>query len=283
MAEIYRDTPTNITLDIPGASDVFYTVLRDGVEVAVGNGTSIPLPFKIYGYDGQFEVRWEFFVPGDNISHTRYESHEIVTSFIPNLVSPAERALERTVRRSIQAYTGQEFGYSYGALAVEGNDTDQIRLPKRLIDLDGVQFNVAPFVTIPIGFVNIINDGFALSTAVNNNNYYGIKEAPPEGEQYLANGVIYVPGTRRTWRKGMTYLVLGSWGWEGVPEDIAEAARVLYEDYSYPESEWRRRYIGAIRAGDWRVDFKDMAFIGTGNTEVDRLLDKYRLSGVGII
>lgn len=282
MAEILRDTQVTMTLDVAGATDVFYTVRREGVVILEGTGSSFPLPFKIYGYNGTFDVAWEFTVLPDTTIHTRYESHEIVTRYVDNLSDPAMITRERAVRRSIQAYCGQDFGYYYGSIAVQGNGTNVLRLPKRLINVDNVGFTVAPFTPIPIGYVNIVNDGWGLSTAWGND-YYGIKEAPPDDGIYMSTGVIYVPGTRRLWSEAYTYGITGSWGYESVPLDVLEAASYLMDDRSFPEDQWRNRYVDNIRAGDWRLEFTGMAHRGTGNVEADRLLDKYRLSGVGVI
>lgn len=281
MAEILRDTPTSLQLDVPGATDVFHTVKREGVVVYEGTGTLLTLPFKVYGYDGPFEVMWEFTILPDTTIHTRYEAHEIVTRYVDVTGAPLI-ARERAVRRAIQSYCGQDFGYFYGSVVAQGNGTNVMRLPKRLISVDNLTNSTPPFTAIPIGYLSIVNDGWGLSTAWGND-YYGIKEAPPEEGIYVSTGVIYVPGANRVFSTSYTYAITGSWGYESVPLDVIEAASILMEDYSFPEAEWRRRYVDNIRAGDWRVEFTSQAHRGTGNAEADRLLDKYRMTGVGVI
>jgi hypothetical protein len=50
------------------------------------------------------------------------------------------------------------------------------------------------------------------------------------------------------------------------------------------DHKYRDKYLQSIKMGDWRIQFHDLAFNGTGNATADKLLLDYRIyPGVGII
>ncbi len=116
----------------------------------------------------------------------------------------------------------------------------------------------------------------------------GIKSAPPEvvlDNYYSGAGPIMPPGSYRNvfFRDDVQYNITGLWGYHDVPEDVRQAARLLVADYSCDESLWRDRYINAIKAGDWRIDFNGEAFQGTGNVVADQILAAYRRTSLVIV
>lgn len=282
--EIFRDSQVTLGVDVPGATEITAVVIKDGVEVHSAEGSSFPLPFKVYGYDGPFQVRWEFFMPGDLTLHTRYESHEIVTPLVDLGEAPTQDDIdaERIVRRIIQSLTGQGFGFSYGSRAIIGTGERVLHLPQRLINLTGVSLNVYPYDAIPFGAINITGGGWALSTG-SGPEYLTAKMAPPEDAIYSSNGVIVVPGFVNRWDANNVYVITGSWGYEGVPHDISEAAAILIDDYNCNEDTYRNKFIANMRSADWRIEFDPRTWSGTGNVKADQLIAPYMRSGYGIV
>lgn len=282
--EIFRDTAPTFALEVAGATEITATVIRDGVEVYDSTGSTFTLPFKVYGYDGPFQVRWEFFVPGDPVLHTRYEAHEIVTP----LVTLGEDAVqddidaERLVRRIIQSICGQNFGFTYGAKAIIGSGERVLHLPQRLIHLTGVTLNVYPYDAIPFGSIHITGGGWALTTG-SGPEYLTTKMAPPEDAIYSSNGVIVVPGFVNNWTANNIYIITGSWGYEGVPQDISDAASLLIDDYNCDEDTYRNKFIANMRSADWRIEYDPRTWSGTGNAKADQLIAPYIRSGYGLV
>jgi hypothetical protein len=290
MAELFRDSNVTLDLGIANAYEITITFLRDGVIVHEAEGNTVNIPFKIMGYDGPFEVRWQFFITGDPILHTRYEAHDVVTPLVDldsidiDDMTTAERvAAERMVRRIIQGLVGQTFGFTYGAVAVVGSGERSLNLPKRLIHLDGVSFNYYPFDRVPFGAISVGNGGWSITTQYGNEYFPSVKHAPPEDAIYTSNGVIVAPGYVHKWQPDVTYLVTGSWGWEGVPVEISEAARLLIDDYNCAEDTYRNKFIANMRSADWRIEYDPRTWSGTGNIKADQLIAPYMRSGYGII
>lgn len=285
MAELFRDTTLNLDLGIANATEITATFIRDGVVVHTAVGTPVAVPFKIMGYDGPFQVRWEFFVPNDPILHTRYESHDVVTPLVDLDVDATvdEVDAERLVRRIIEGVTGQSFGFSYGAVATVGSGDRQMNLPKRMIHLDGVSFNYFPYDRVPYGAITLTNGGWTITTQYGNDYFPSVKHAPPEEAIITSNGVIVAPGYVHKWSKDVTYLVTGSWGWEGVPVEVNEAAKLLIDDYNCNEDTYRNKFIANMRSADWRIEFDPRTWAGTGNIKADQLLAAYVRSGYGIV
>jgi hypothetical protein len=290
MAELFRDSSVTLDLGIATAYEITATFVRDGVVVHEAEGNTVAIPFKIMGYDGPFEVRWQFFVTGDPILHTRYEAHEVVTPLVeldtidePDMTDTEKANAERLVRRIIQGLTGQTFGFTYGAVAVIGSGERSLNLPKRLIHLDGVSYNYYPYDRVPFGAITVSNGGWSLTTQYGNDYFPSVKHAPPEDAIYTANGVIVAPGYVHKWQPDVTYLVTGSWGWEGVPVEVSEAARLLIDDYNCAEDTYRNKFIANMRSADWRIEYDPRTWSGTGNIKADQLIAQYVRSGYGII
>lgn len=283
--EIFRDSPVSLNLDIPNVveTEVTATIIRDGVEVYEASGSNVPLPFKIYGYDGPFEVRWEFFVPGDPLLHTRYEAHEIVTPLV-DLAGATQEEIEgeRLVRRIIEGLTGQSFGFSFGARAVQGSGGHVLKLPQRIINLVGVSLNVYPYDSIPFGPIHISDGGWSI-TAASGPVHMSVKAAPPEEAIYYSGGVIVAPGHVTSWNPGNVYIITGSWGYEGIPAPVEEAAKILIDDYNCPEDTYRNKFIDNMRSADWRIEFNPRTWAGTGNIKADQLLAPYMRTNMGVI
>jgi hypothetical protein len=282
MAEIFRDTPVSMALGIEDATEVTATIVQSGVDLQTFTGPTFALPFKVYGYDGPFDIRWEFFVDDDPTLHTRYERHEVVTPLVAvDPEDPEAVQAERVVRKIIEAVCGQSFGFHYHSHVVYGQGGNSINLPERLIRLDGVSSLQAPYEAIPFGAVNIIADGWMLTTNAGRQ-FYSIKQMPPEESYVSANGAIIAPGSVRAWRNNHTYLITGSWGYSGVPTEVSDAARMLIDDYNCDEDAYRNKYMANMRSADWRIEFNALTWQGTGNAKVDALLSPYIKSGTGV-
>lgn len=276
MAEIYRDSVgLGINLDIPTATVTKVVFKRDGVDTeGVFSESTASLPYEITRMDGPFQIEWTYSVEG--VEYTRTDSHNVVTplfkaadlSFDASFAALSDEQvarLESLVRKVIETYTGQKFGYRKGFVTAIGRGDNFLNLPERALSLDGTG-------------LNLIAGGFAIRPA-STGTYGDVNIKVPAQEEAYFYGY---PKTG-TFASGVTFTIYGEFGWSSVPEDVKEAALILAEQYGCDESLWRDRYINSIRAADWQFNYSTAAFSGTGSVAADQLLAKYVINRVTVI
>lgn len=294
MIEIYKNSADrNVFIDVPltavsGTLDAEVyegeTLVYTAEVVTYNNGRySFPLPFNLVQNDRELSVRWEFDYIEGGITYTYSESQNIsiVTPLLPlsivasivekSVTDPDVVDIERATRYIVQSHTGQVFGKFVGKKTVVGNGEVFVKLPMRLLRLS--KLNDSEY-WVP----NLIlsKDGWFLK-----NKDWGVPplKADYDGWHYLKNGVIEGSpfGKRRGWAENAVYTLEGEWGWDSVPGAVQEAARLLINDYACNDSLYRDRYIQAVSAVDWKIQFNSGAFLNTGNVRADQLLKDYVL------
>jgi hypothetical protein len=147
---VYRDTNSTVTFAHPFTGTLTASVYRDGdllftsQPIAPVSGKFlVPLTYDHTQYDGKLKIVWS----GSNF--TRTQTVEVVTPLatISDIRSlndkenmPDEQCadIESAVRAVIQSYTGQSFGYSYGAQTYVGNGSGKLILKERIAELVGI-------------------------------------------------------------------------------------------------------------------------------------------------
>lgn len=286
--EIYRDTNDTAVLEHPVTGPLTADIYR-GDEVISANQAvtssngrhATAIDWTSAQYDGQLKIVWK----KTGFSRVTYE--EVVTPIVPlselaelDLTEEEQFEAEAVVRRIIEAYTGQSFGKFTGTIDVNGNDSSQLALPTPLLILaemsDGtLDYDVNSFV--------IRGSGWFLGQAPGA--YWTIKDAPPEEVLDDFNNVIYAPGTikKKDFSYTSYYTIKGDWGYETVPYPVIQAARMLISDYSCQDSSYRDRYLESMKAADWRIQYTQGAYDGTGNLKADQLLEPFKLSNLAVI
>ena len=290
--EIYRDTSGVATLEHPVTGTLTADISR-GSEVisanqAVTSNGSIhttPIDWSLTEYDGTLTINWK----KTGFSRVTYE--EVVTPIVPLSVLDAimdgveqddQYDAERIVRRIVEAYTGQSFGKFRGTKQVAGNDSTQLALPNPLISFTTMTDD--NFNYDPAGFL-IRGEGWFLAQTPGG--WYTIKDAPPEDvlDQFSYSGVIVAPGAvkKRDFSYTSVYAITGDWGYVSIPVGVVEAAKILLNEYACQDSSYRDKYLHSMKSADWRIEFNQMAFDGTGNLKADQLLEPYKLSNLVVI
>lgn len=280
MAEIYRDSVDKaVALGIPDAVVSKVDFIRDGLVVATN--TTGQIPYSITQQDGRFAVLWTYSVPGDGGTYTRTEEHSVVTplfnkadlvrkdSTMSTLTDEQVIDLESLIRKVVEAYTGQSFGYRKGQITVWGSGDSVVNSPERVLSLSGGWAGYRP-VNDGYGVERISNYASGTTVVVRNGEAIGVNLEP-----------IY--GNNTSFRNNVGYVLTGEFGWYSVPEDVKTAALILAEEFSCDESVWRDRYIKSVRAADWRFDFTAGSHIGTGSLTADQLLAKYVVNRMVVI
>lgn len=291
--EIYREQPEDIGFKVPpGTTQATASITRDGVAIGTDqtwtaadgeelSSVTVSIPYKAIRYDGKITVSITS-VAGEDAFINQY-TLDVVTPVISlgaiteiagiGTTPQKAREIERAVRVIIEAYTGQRFGLSLSIESVMGQGEERLQLPKKLI-----AYRTISVVGMPIRAIqyNLTGDGWFLETI--NPEWLEIKEAPPE-EMWpvYVNGPIRVPAWyRATFTKNQTYKIDGLWGWESVPTDIEEAARLLANDYACNQAAYRDRYLDIIKTSDWTMQYNARAWEGTGNARADLILGQYK-------
>lgn len=279
--------------------------------VTAGTGTlSFTMPFSFVQNGNEYRVRWEFNYLEDATQYAFYtETYvEVVRSILPlseiavilgvNYNTDDAMSVERAVRHVIQAHTGQKFDYSRKTLTVEGHGESALRLPERLVELEGLSTLSA---TLNTHRAIITSDGWYLKKGWTNEvtvltttdefftgDYISNFAAPGEpGFEMSDHGpVIMAPGATgiaTQFRNDYPFRIAGWWGYRYVPAAIKEAAKLLVNDYGCQEALYRDRYLESIKAADWRLQFSSRAWESTGNARADYLLSEYVLADWAVI
>lgn len=292
--EIYRQTTNIVEFEAPengtvvsadaslnGAPPVVLTVSGNGGTTRI---RTVTLPY--INDEGTVKITWRFNtsvfteagVSTGQVSHN--DTYNIVTPILSrqeikgvweDATEQEISNIEPAVRHIINAHTGQRFGRFVGTHKVRGSDTFSLPLPSRLQTLTSVNGDIAN-----VTYFEIVGDGYYL------NHYpWGI---PPVRADYHElhqhkGGVIHNPNHVKLGQfyKSKTYEINGVWGWDEVPAQVREAAKLLVNDYACGDSQYRDRYLTSMTAADWRIQFNVGAFSKTGNVRADQLLADYVL------
>lgn len=271
-----------MTFELPteDTSGVTATYSKNGsAEVALSTTTDEDIVSAVLPYqdsEGEATVNWTFTVPGSGqftdsqvyrVS-TPFLSISEVREFVPEFNDRQLKMLESSVRQVIYSIVGQTFGKYVGAYDVQGSDKLTLTLPQRIISLNTVNG------IDPTDYFVVEDEGYSLRHFP-----WGVPPVKADffGLHEHVGGVIHNPNNVRLgeFYKSATYRVDGVWGHLYVPEGIKEAARLLINDYSCADAEYRDRYLTSMTAADWRIQFHDSAFTSTGNARADKILEPY--------
>ena len=177
------------------------------------------------------------------------------------------RHIERVVRYTINNFCGQDFGKERDkTYVVQGTGQRSLWLPKRLLSLTTVTSGYQV-----MGPMSFITEGRSLAFP----GYAGARDIKAD--------IGLVPGQPAYFAPGYSYTIRGDWGWDYVPEEIQQAARILMGRFNEPEQTWRRYNVDNIRANDWRMEFTRTSLETTGDVDVDMMLSKYKVPAYGVI
>jgi len=256
------DGQVNVSLTEAGSTTPIFT------SIAIKDGSTpgtyyFDVPQNLVKLEIVIKVVWSFTLKG--IASQKTEILSVVTPYVypyefiehnpsTTLTVPEITDLERTARAIVNAFTGQKFGQRKETVRLYPGSTGALEIRGAIVRVNSV-------------------------TSYGNNNVGLIMPFS-----------VVVPSLADTWEiklertnRASYYMVEAIFGYDFVPFEVALATRMLMGDMSCDDSVYRRRGIQAVRAADWRLDFHDIAFRGTGNVDVDLLLSEYRFRGMVII
>lgn len=283
--EIYKERVNQVEFEAPEADTTVTAeysfngsdnvVLPVTVSTAESEIRTVNLPY--FPEEGEATVTWKFTLSGTDYAKTT--KYRVVTPYVSprwikkNLMEGATdeeiKEAESSARFIINSHTGQSFGKETSTKTVIANGNSSLALPARLLSATTVNG-----VALPASYA-IDGDGWYLSferygIPPLRADYYGIHET--NGVIENPYGVKYLP-----FQANAVFEIAGTWGWDEVPEEITEAAKLLINDYASGDSLYRDRYLTSMTAADWRIQFNSGAFARTGNVRADHLLTEYVL------
>lgn len=276
-------TPSSSSADVnvyvKGQSTPVYTPATVTPET---DGLSFMLPFSLVQDEKDLFVTWSFTYTENSVEQTYNGTTyiEVVTPILtdkeikeihPNATAYEITRIEKAVRHIIQAFTGQKFGKFVGTKDVQGTGSLALNLPARLVSITSVNNvqNVSDYFLIDGGGWVLRHYPWGVPPV--KADYYGLHQH--------VGGVIHNPNSVKIgeFNASTTYSINGVWGWETVPSQVKEAARLLVNDYACTDINYRDRYLTSMTAADWRIQFNSGAFLKTGNVRADQLLNDYVL------
>lgn len=236
--------------------------------------------YDILGSEGEISITWEFTISGSafNIS----EPYRIVVPYadwsdfeplaVANNYSYQDfLESERVARYLIHFFCGQTFGKEEATYSVEGNGMDSLALPRRMITLDTISYFVDE--TRPGSIIGYPAESVWELSADN----WMLRSQPQ------TIGLNIVNDINPKFSRNKRYHIKALWGYDSVPSEVKEAAKILTADFLCAEHKYRDRYLQSIKMNDWRLEFNKMAFQGTGNAVVDSILRDFRINSIGLI
>jgi hypothetical protein len=242
--------------------------------------------------DKQIKVVWEYEIDGNELTST--ENYDVVTPYVSlskiykeigfgreigddNYKSIQELSLaEQFARFMIENYTGSKFGKYSGTVACYGQDADVLYVGDRIIDFERLTENNVKVIDRSENYNNF---GFDVEIT---ESHYSIRIVSTgninEGGKL---DLVYRP--KGFFNEGWKYDVEGVFGWKKVPEKIQLSALMLIQDFFSKDNAWRAKYVTDVTYGDSDMKFSKLAFKGTGNFFVDKLLDEFRSPGIAVI
>jgi hypothetical protein len=280
MKEIYKQTPTvlKFAVYLDGvAIDATGNVAVKINSIAVGNATKTPSTTGKYTYslpssylleEGALDVEWTYTL--NSQSYTYAEKYYIVTPYIDwdtfaikfdqyNQTYSDYLKAEALARHIIEGYCGQKFGKFTETVTIDGTGDDALYLGNRLLAINEINYYDQDTLTVYDDYTwETAADGWIIRRR---NEYRPISVTEEYSPRFKRNNI---------------YLIEGIWGWESIPPAVSQAAEILVSSYVCPDVTYRNKYIDNIKSGEWRIQYHEFAWRGTGDANVDLLLKEYR-------
>jgi hypothetical protein len=263
--------------------------------------TNCELEFEIPAYvaDGDYEMVLTTYGKGPNDKDGwQVETLSVNTPYyLPANPTEEDKLYARLVVSIINAATGGQFGVSYRKIEGEGLGTDYFPVPMGTTGVFKVwENNVMVFETPsalrwPVWY-GLSYDGTAVTAGWNGawNRLAGVHAASHydghiDTDTYgWFGGQEFIGHTRRgLFPKDSTFAFLLQMNGGAVPQDIKDAAYLLFNDMKCGKMDQLNRYISEYSTDQFKLRFASGAHAGTGNKIVDDILGKYNTTVLGRI
>lgn len=236
------------------------------------------IPPSLTSEEKTLTVEWTLIVAGYAMVVSEY--YTVVTPYVQwdyvkeSATYEEYLECERVARMVIDGYCGQSFGKIEAIYTSEGNDSNSVRLNRRLISVNDVTHISSWYPTV---VSSASDDGLLESWDIAANGWI-IRTSRSRSRL----DVTYSPS--HSFRRNITYSIDGVWGWATVPGPVEEAAKILVGNLLCQDHKYRDKYIESLKTSDWNMKFSPLTWDGTGSATADDLLSEYRMfPGIGVI
>lgn len=187
---------------------------------------------------------------------------------------------ERLARIQVENYTMQSFNKRYGTQTIYGIGADSLFLTEKMLSVDAIYENDVLIYSASTGYNDLGGDVVLSDTGktiyIDTNESSGSVPRPTQD--------VLVSSSRiGRFKDGKRYSVQGIIGWQYVPQDIRTATIMLVSDLLSGDYQWRNKYLDKINLSEVTFQLNSSAFLGTGNSIVDSILDAYKNIGIVLI
>lgn len=184
---------------------------------------------------------------------------------------------ERLARIQINNICMQTFSKRDGQQTVYGIGSDSLFLTEKMLSLDSIYENEF-LVYQKEPYFNSLSD-YDLSLSDTGKTIL-ISSQPNQSINRAFDPFVT---SKDRFINGKRYTVSGVIGWQNVPQDIRAATVMLAGDILSRDYQWRNKYLNKVNLSEISFEINSAAFVGTGNTIVDSILDTYKNVGIVII
>jgi hypothetical protein len=241
------------------------------------------------------EVKWTYSLNGVVATQTEFYQVESVYASSSDIIdflgfgsTPSElnyhdikeiQSAEKLARTIVDGYTGQKFINYYGTQEQFGKGADAIEFVEKMIVIDKMYEN--DILVIDNTVTPVFNQfGFNLELTPTG---FGARLIDPGWDVRYDNAydpnILYYG----KFRDNSRYAFQGTIGYKYVPEDIKIATILLVNDILSNDYNWRVKYLSKVDLSEISFEMHKGAFNGTGNLNVDNILDQYRHVNIVII
>lgn len=298
--ELIKGLTQNIKKSLPAGATSVTAVVYDSRGNNVGTGAveldnslaTVTVPYSVVNAEGNYVLRVSFVM--DSNPYSTETPFNVATPYLDlwELQEILEYTdhddawrVEAAARHIINAHCGQSFGLREDTIKVRGDGSPALTLPERTESIDLVTRNghVVYNVLETNGDYFLGEGRYRLS----NHGFYLNRLSASEGGYYeytSSDPIVVSPQTANVYRKKETqWEITGTFGHKFVPEEVREAMRLLVNDYACGEQMYRDRFIQAISASDWRLQYNDGAYSDTGNARANLLLSNHVINRMMVI
>jgi hypothetical protein len=176
-------------------------------------------------------------------------------------------AIERRIRNLIDSYCGQRFGpYVNKTLVVDGDGGNSLQLPYKINKL----ISVTNFWGESID--NVYIDQWSP--------WFVVFRMP---NSFLDTKKDITVSHRQVFSTDNTFNIVGNFGWDYVPVEVTESAKLLLIDHFTNSNMVLSGYVRSASMGDYSYTLRDVSVDTTGNLQVDLLLAPYVVMNIGMV
>jgi len=241
------------------------------------------------------QVVWSYRLNGVQATETSFYSVETVYATPDEIIdflqwgsTPSElnyhdikeiENAEKLARTIVDGYTGQKFRSYTGFQEVIGIGSDSIELTEKILKIDQFYENDQLMIDYT---QNPVYNIFEYDLTITPTNF-GVRLYRPEWDISYEGGYDPTILYYGRFRDRSRYRFVGLMGYQYVPEDIKIATILLVNDILSNDYNWRVKYLSKVDLSEISFEMHKGAFNGTGNLNVDNILDQYRHVNIVII